>query len=292
MRKNSVNFFLFSLVLLFGIYTYFTYYGNNNNVITQEVLAGLKVSFLNVGQADSILIQDTNHNILIDAGNNIDGSKLVKYFKDNNISKFDYVIGTHAHEDHIGGMDDIINNFDINHFYMPDVVTTTKTFEDVIDALLNKNITFETPDVDSEFVLNDMKFKVLYVGTDSDNLNNDSIVLKLNYFDISFLFMGDATTSVEKEIINKDLSANIIKVGHHGSKTSSSEDFLDKVKPMVGIISVGKNNTYNLPSDNILDRYNRYNIKLYRTDQEGSIIVTSDGYKINIDSINTNVDGG
>ena len=117
----------------------------------------LKVSFLDVGQADSILINANNKYMLIDAGNNEDGEKLVMYLKSLGIEKFDYVVGTHAHEDHIGGMDNIIDSFDIGTFYMPDVITTTKTFEDVLDSLEKKNLNFDTPQIGSTFDLGKAK---------------------------------------------------------------------------------------------------------------------------------------
>ena len=243
------------------------------------------------GQADSILIETSNQKMLIDAGNTEDGEKLVNYFKGLGINEFNYVIGTHAHEDHIGGMSDIINNFKVDRFLMPDVITTTKTFEDTLDALNSKSIKFETPSIGDTYSMDDAIIKVLYVGTDEDNLNNDSIVLKMNYKNIKFLFMGDATTSVEKEIMNDDLKADILKVGHHGSNTSTSSDFLKKVKPSYAIVSVGLNNTYNLPSSKIIDRLKKQNISVYRTDESGTINVTSDGDNINIETVKTDTNG-
>jgi len=246
---------------------------------------------IDVGQADSILIETSNQKMLIDAGNTEDGEKLVSYFKGLGINEFNYVIGTHAHEDHIGGMSDIINNFKVDRFLMPDVITTTKTFEDTLDALNSKSIKFETPSIGDTYSMDDAIIKVLYVGTDEDNLNNDSIVLKMNYKNVKFLFMGDATTSVEKEIMNDDLKADILKVGHHGSNTSTSSDFLKKVKPSYAIVSVGLNNTYNLPSSKIIDRLKKQNISVYRTDESGTINVTSDGDNINIETVKTDTNG-
>ena len=129
----------------------------------------LNVYYLDVGQADSILIENNNKYMLIDAGNNEDGEKLVTYFKRLGITKFDIVVGTHAHEDHIGGMDDIINNFEIEDFYMPEVITTTKTFEDLITALENKRVTFNTPSIGDVFLFGGCKFEVLHVGDCDDD---------------------------------------------------------------------------------------------------------------------------
>ena len=215
----------------------------DGNIDTEGDL--LKVSFLDVGQADSILINANNKYMLIDAGNNEDGPLLVQYFKEQNITKFDYLITTHPHEDHIGGMDDIINNFDVEKIYMPDVTTTTKTFLDVLEAIEKKNMTYDVPNINQNFTLGNTLFQVIYTGNDKKNLNNSSIILKATFKNTSYLFTGDATSEVEKKILNKDIQATVLKVGHHGSKYSTTTDFLNKVNPKYAIISVGKNNSYN-----------------------------------------------
>jgi len=251
----------------------------------------LQIHYIDVGQADSILINNNGKYMLIDAGNNEDGEKLVNYFKSLGIEEFDYLIGTHAHEDHIGGMDDIINNFSIKTFYMPDVITTTKTFEEVLDALETKSIAFQTPEIDGTFSLENAKLNVLYVGDDASDLNDTSIVLKMIYGTNKFLFMGDATTKVEKQILNKDLSSEILKVGHHGSHYSTSQDFLNKANPKYAIISVGENNTYNHPTQSVLDKFSKKGIKIYRTDQDGTVIATSDGTNITLETKETDTNG-
>lgn len=291
-KRNSIFLIIIIIISIFLVVQYSYSFKNTNNTLNSVSLSGLKVSFIDVGQADSILIQDEVGNVLIDAGNTEDGPLLTKYLQEQNISEFNYVIGTHAHEDHIGGMADIINNFKVDNFYMPDVMTTTKTFEDLLDTLNNKNVQFQTPNIDDKFNVGDANFIVCFVGTDNSNLNNSSIVLKLIYGNISVMLMGDATNSVEKEIISKDIKADVLKVGHHGSATSTSNAFLKKVNPSYAIISVGKDNTYNLPSSKTIDKLNNLGIKIYRTDENGSIILTSDGSNIEISSIKTNTNGG
>lgn len=251
----------------------------------------LQIWFLDVGQADSILIQDNDAYMLIDAGNNEDGEKLVSYFQTLGIESFQYVIATHAHEDHIGGMDDIIDNFDIDTFYMPDVITTTKTFESVLDSLEEKNIAFQTPVVDSTFELGNATIQVLYVGTEENNLNNTSIVLKLTYGNNSVLFMGDAEKEVETTIENKEINADVLKVGHHGSDTSSSKRFLEKVNPSYAIISVGTGNSYGHPNNSTIQALENLNTKIYRTDENGTIIMTTDGTNITFQTIQTDTNG-
>ena len=251
----------------------------------------LQIQFLDVGQADSILIQDGDEFMLIDAGNNADGTKLVSYFQSLGIKSFQYVVGTHAHEDHIGGMDDIIDNFDIDTFYMPDVITTTATFESVLDSLDKKNIPFQIPTIDSSFMLGNATITVLYVGTDESNLNNTSIVLKLTYGNTSILFMGDAEAEVEKAIENKDIHADVLKIGHHGSDTSSSTSFLEKVNPNYAVISVGSGNSYGHPNNTTINNLINRNIKIYRTDENNTIVMTTDGKNITFQSIQTDTNG-
>ena len=253
--------------------------------------SNLKVYFIDVGQADSALISQNNEYMLIDAGNNEDGPKLVSYFKSLGITKFKIVIATHAHEDHIGGMDDIINNFTIENFYMPDKITTTKTFEDVLDALEKNKVTFKTPTVNDKLSFQDSAIDILSANSNADNLNDTSIVLKLKYKTTSFLFMGDASSSVEKNILDKDIRSDVLKVGHHGSRYSTSLSFLEKVSPNYAVISSGKNNSYNHPHSEALDRLNKENVKIYRTDELGTIIVESNGTIITFTNTKTDTNG-
>lgn len=299
--KKQLTKALLVLIILVSGYFYTTYFDNKN--ITKDVTtnvkqtinessSNLKIYFVDVGQADCILINDNNEYGLIDAGNNEDGEKLVKYFKNLGITKFKYVFGTHAHEDHIGGMDNIIENFQIEHFYMPDTITTTRTFEEVLDALEEKNIAFETPEEDENLTFSDTVFKVLHVGKDKRDLNDTSIVLKLTYKNTSYLFMGDATSSVEKDILDKDIKSDVLKVGHHGSQYSSTISFLKKVSPKYAIIEVGKNNSYNHPKEVTLKKLEDLGTKIYRTDEDGTIILTSDGENMSFETVKTDTNGG
>ncbi len=302
MKKKTVKRILVLLFIAIA-YVYSTYQNTdktvNDNTIKQrktestlkESSNNLDVYFLDVGQADSILLSNNGHYMLIDAGNNEDGPKLVNYFKSLGITKFDYVIATHAHEDHIGGMDDIIKNFDIGTFYMPDLITTTKTFEDVLDALSEKQIAFETPTIDQEFSFSDTKITTLYVNNEAKNLNDSSIVLRLKHGTNTFLFTGDASTKVEKQLLNKNIASDVLKVGHHGSRYSTSKEFLNKVNPQYAIISVGINNTYKHPHDETLKKLNDKKIIIYRTDQEGTIVAESNGNIIQFKTIKTDTTG-
>ena len=259
---------------------------NETETSVKEEKDKLKIYYIDVGQADSILIQNENEFMLIDAGNNNDGPLLVKYFQSLNIKDFKYVVGTHPHEDHIGGLDDIITNFNIGTIYIPDAITTTKTFEDLLNSIEKKNMTFTVPKIDSTFNLGKANVKVIYTDTDTKDLNNTSIVLKMSFGSTTYLFTGDATSTTEKKILNKDISADVLKVGHHGSNYSSTDKFLNKVNPKYAIISVGKNNIYSHPATKTIDKLNKLNIKIYRTDELGTIILTSDGKTINMQKVN------
>lgn len=261
------------------------------SVVKQDFNGEVEVQFIDVGQADAILIRQSNYNMLIDAGNNEDGEKLVNYFKSIGITSFDYAIVTHAHEDHIGGMDDIINNFKVENFYMPDVLTTTKTFEDVLNALEENNMLYSVFNENDTFNLGDILFDVIYIGDEKNDLNDTSIILKLIYGDTSFLFTGDATSKVEKQILNKNIKSDVLKVAHHGSDYSTTDEFLKKVSPLYAVISVGKNNSYKHPSSSVLKKLNDMGVNVYRTDEKGTVIFKTNGKDINVNTIKTDTNG-
>ena len=289
------------VIIIAGIFYLFEGYpieekGQNTNQRVEEVLVTaedrLEVTFIDVGQADSILLENEGQYMLVDAGNNEDGPKLVTYLQGLGITDFSYVVGTHPHEDHIGGLDDIIKDFNIKTFYMPDVITTTKTFEEVLDALESKNIALSIPNKNDTFNLGDATVKVLYVGTEEESdLNDTSIVLKVTYQNVSFLLTGDASTKVEDSLDRKDLESTVLKVGHHGSSTATNEEFLNLVNPKYAVISVGKNNQYEHPHTTVLNTLASHNITTYRTDEDGTIQMITDGVNIEINTMNTDTNG-
>ena len=203
-------------ILVVGIYLLCYYYEDNSIKEEYKISSdgNLVIRYLDVGQADSILIENNSKFMLIDAGNNSDGKLLVDYFKKLGIKEFEYVVATHPHEDHIGGMDDVISNFSVKNFYMPDVVTTSKTFEDMITAVEDNVFKVSVPEVGEEFNFSDLYFKVLHVGDESyDDLNDVSICLSLGFGKNKFIFMGDASSKVEDMIIDRgyNIASDVLK---------------------------------------------------------------------------------
>lgn len=297
-KKIITSLVVFAFVFLFYLFNNYPSLSSQNDINQRvenvPVVSGdrLNVVFLDVGQADSILLENMGKYMLIDAGNNEDGPKLVAYFKQKGITSFRYVIGTHPHEDHIGGLDDIINSFSIDTFYMPDVITTTKTFEDVLDTLEDKDVSLSIPNKNDTFQLGNAIIKVLYVGEDGESdLNDVSIVLKVVYQNVSFLFTGDASIKVENKLDRKELESTVLKVGHHGSSTATDEEFLNLVNPSYAVISVGKNNQYDHPHNTVLNTLASHNITTYRTDEDGSIEMITDGTNIEVHTMNTDTNG-
>lgn len=254
---------------------------NNTNIVSnQEITGDLKVYFIDVGQADSILIVNKDETMLIDAGNNDDGEDVVNFIKEKGIQKLNYVIGTHPHEDHIGGLDDVINSFEIENIMLPDITTNTKTFEDVINSIENKNLEITIPQIGDTFKVGDANCEVKSSIINKSNLNLASIVIRLEYGNTSFLFMGDAEKENEEQINWEPTT--VLKVGHHGSSTSSSPEFLKQVNPQIAVIMVGKDNDYGHPEQETLTKLNNIGSKIYRTDLSGTITVISDGNKCEV----------
>ena len=235
----------------------------------------LRVYCLDVGQGDSILITNNNKTMLIDASTNEMGSRVVKYLNDLGIKKIDYLVGTHPHEDHIGGLDNVIKNFYIGTIYMPNVVATTKTFEEVIDAISAKKLKVTSPKTGDKFTVGNAECEVMSIRNDKDDYNNCSIVIKMDFNNVSYLFTGDAEESVESS--RKWPHIDVLKVGHHGSNTSSSKKFLEQIKPEVALISVGQGNTYGHPTQATLKRLSNIGAKIYRTDENGTILLIEKG---------------
>lgn len=258
---------------------------DNSSDNTSELI----VHFLDVGQADCTLIQLPNgEEVLIDAGNYGDGSYITSYLKNLNVDDIEYLILTHPHEDHIGSAKEIINNFTVEKIYMPDVLTDSKFYESTMLAIEDKGIEtiFAKPGlkiIDSP----DLKFQLLSPKSMYySELNEYSAAARLEYSDTSFLFMGDAESVSELEMLGGgfNLDSDVLKAGHHGGRTSSSRDFLQAVTPEYSIISCGEDNSYGHPHIETLNRLSDIGSEIYRTDELGTIVFLSDGQSISIAS--------
>lgn len=285
-RKKVIKLYLIGLILLYIVFSDSLdtgiakdYSATTNAHETNDVFAdNLKVHFIDVGQADSILITIGSDAMLIDAGNNGDGDLVVDYIKSQGISDLDYVIGTHPHEDHIGGLDDVINSFEIGKVLMPKKSSNTKIFEDVILSIQNKGLKVTTPKIGTKYNLGQAELTILAPSQEYEDTNNSSIVIRLLFGNNSFMFTGDAEEKSEKEILKTgSLSSDVLKVGHHGSKSSTSIDFLKEVSPTYAVITVGQNNRYGHPDEEVIEILKEHNIEILRTDELGTIIFTSDG---------------
>lgn len=242
--------------------------------------ADLKVHFIDVGQGDSTLIEKDGHYMLIDAGERDQGQAVVSYLKEQGVKTLDYVIGTHPHSDHIGGLEAVIQAFDIETVIMPEKAHTTKMYERLLDAIEEKNLKITLPKPGTSYDLGSATFQILAPNGDyGDALNNWSVGIRVDYGNNSFVLCGDAEKEAEKDMIANGLSlkADVLKVSHHGSSTSSSEAFIDLVNPRYAVISCGKNNDYGHPHKETLELLQKKNINVLRTDQLGTIVAVSDG---------------
>jgi beta-lactamase superfamily II metal-dependent hydrolase len=241
----------------------------------------LTVHFLDVGQGDSILLEHGDDGMLIYSGEIGKGDDVATYIKNEGIMSLDYVIATHPHSDHIGGMSVILNDFPIGHFVDSGYAYSSKTYENMLKAIDKKNIPFETPKRGDKInFTSGIDVYVLNPGSTyfTDDVNQNSVVLKVTDGKVTFLLMGDAGIQAENEIMKDgyNVDADILKVGHHGSRTASGTPFISAVSPEISVIEVGAGNDYGHPHQETLDRLQKVS-KVYRTDLDGTITVTTDG---------------
>lgn len=311
--KKVINIFLISISLIISIYLYQTHSNDYKAGIENKIkdlfilskndsvtkvnsystdvgeleLDNMRVHYIDVKQGDSTFIEFPNDKtMLIDAGKKEQGSNVVNYIKNLGYNKIDYVVGTHPDADHIGGLATVIESFAIGSIYMPKKSSTTQTYLNLLKVIKNKGLTIHTAISGVNIIsLDNLKVDIISPTKEYETSNESSAVIKIVYKKRKFLFMADATTDNETDI-KDDVESDVVKVGHHGSDSSSKEEFVQKTKAKYAVISVGEN-SYHHPYDIIVKRWENIGAEVLRTDKLGSIVISTDGNNLNI---NNNVD--
>lgn len=270
---------LMAFVMSFGIL------GSNVNPSDIPENSNFEVHFIDVGQADSALIECDGETMMIDGGNVADSNVVAAYLKKEDVTELNYVVCSHAHEDHVGGLSGALSVTKADNIYAPKTETNTKAYKNFKKKAEEQNVEIKHPNVGDEIQLGSSTVEFLGpVDENGKDLNSTSIVLKIIYGNTSFLFTGDAESDEEEEILNSgaDLKSTVLKVGHHGSRTSTSYPFLREVMPQYAVISVEKGNSYGHPNEETLSKLSDAGVEVYRTDESGDIVMTSDGNSISI----------
>lgn len=263
---------------------------DNALAVSAPVVGGpLEVHFLDVGQAESILIKAPGKTVLIDAGENNQGGLVLRYLKAQSVKRVDILIGTHPHSDHIGGMDDVVNGTLVGEVVLPEIpeelVPATATYTDLLEAIEAAGLTITVAEPGLAFDLGGgARLTVLAPLAEYADLNNMSVVARLSYGDTSFLFTGDASAASEKAMLEEGaaLKSDVLSVGHHGSNSATTEEFLQAASPRIAIISCGVDNTYGHPHREVIERLQEREVQILRTDRSGTIVIVSDGNRLGI----------
>ena len=258
--------------------------GSERPSVSTGIPAGssFSVHYIDVGQGDSALILCDGKSMLIDGGESSESSKIYTYLKNQGVNHLDYIVATHAHSDHIGGLSGALNYASVGTAFCPVTTYDSKTFNSFVKYLDKQGVSITVPSAGDTFTLGSASVQILGPQKDYDDPNDTSIVLKVVYGDTSFLFTGDAERTAEADILDAgyDLSATVLKVGHHGSDTSTSYPFLREIMPEYAVIQVGKDNSYGHPTEDTLSRLRDADVEVYRNDLQGTIICTSDGKSV------------
>lgn len=288
MKKTKLNIFVKIFLLLVVCITtlcacsledFSEIISSDVSVVDITNTSDIVVHYLDIGQGDSIFVELPNGEcMLIDAGVANRGEFIDSYITDKGYNKIDYLVATHPHADHIGSMAYVVSHMDIGQIYMPKVATTTKTYEKLLEAIQEKDLKIKSAKAGMSIIdTGDFNASIIApVEIAESDLNNCSIIIKITYGDDSYLFIGDAEKS-ELNTVSDDMSADVLKVGHHGSRTSTTYDFLEEVNPIYAVISCGVDNDYGHPHNETIELLNQFYVEYYRTDLQGTIIITSDG---------------
>ena len=270
---------LMAFVMSFGIS------GSNVNPSDIPENSNFEVHFIDVGQADSALIECDGETMMIDGGNVADSNVVAAYLKKEDVTELNYVVCSHAHEDHVGGLSGALSVTKADNIYAPKTEANTKAYKNFKKKAEEQNVEIKHPNVGDEIQLGSSTVEFLGpVDENGKDLNSTSIVLKITYGNTPFLFTGAAESDEEEETLNSgaDLKSTVLKVGHHGSRTSTSYPFLREVMPQYAVISVEKGNSYGHPNEETLSKLSDAGVEVYRTDESGDIVMTSDGNSINV----------
>ena len=292
--KKTIRGWVICIIISLGLYEYFEApdltaeeevivedtFQNEEDIV--ESPGNLEVHFLDVGQADCTLIKCDGYTMLIDAGEDDQGTKIQNYLKKQGVEKLDYLVLTHPDSDHIGSADVILTKFETGMVFISDFEKETRIYIDLLQLMKDSQIEYLTPEVGDIYPLGSASFQILAPNDEYEDPNNTSIALLLTHGENSFLFTGDAEKSAETDMLYNGLNlvADVFHAGHHGSKTSNTEDFMDVVNPQYVVISCGVDNSYGLPDAEVLNRFRKNGIKVYRTDEQGTIVATSDGKQV------------
>ena len=246
----------------------------------------LVVTMIDVGNADAILLQSGGQSMLIDAGERGDGDEVLEALGENGVESLDHVIATHADSDHIGGMQTVLEGIEVKDYimsFMPEGHTpNTKTYINLLETIDEREISLTEAEVGDTFMLGEAKVEILGPADDFEEKNNQSVICKVTFGKKKFLFMGDAEIEAEEALLKTkaDLSADVLKVGHHGSNTSSTQELLDRVQPAIALVTCGTGNSYGHPHRELIARLQDMHVKIYRADVNGTVTLRCDGSEI------------
>jgi len=278
-KKNP----LVALVIVIVIVGFFIYQGisENKNKVTVP-MDGLYVHYIDVGQGDCELICCDGEYMLIDAGIPSAGDTVVEYLENHSIDKLTYLVCTHPHADHCGGLDAVVENIEVETVFTSPYIGENKSYEYFENAVYAAGLDFTVPELGEVFYLGEAKFRFLGPLEDYENVNDDSLVMRLEYGDTSFLFTGDMTSTAERDLLDEGLKVDcdVLKVGHHGSSGSSCYQFLYEASPTIGVISCAVGNDYGHPHKETISRLSDAEVTVYRTDLDGTVIIFSDGMHV------------
>ncbi len=244
------------------------------------------ITFFDLDQRDSTLIQFDDYDILIDAGDRAYGQDIVKKLNDIGVDDIEYLIATHPHADHIGGMDDVLLNFEVEHFVMPDVAHTSKTYENMIDIIIEKDIEVIIPEY-GDYLIDEKNASLKVISPnieEDDNLNNYSICLKFDFGNTRAIFTGDAEKEIEEMILKsgENIRADIFQAGHHGSSTSNTKQFVNAISPSITVISAGEDNKYGHPHVETIEILKSVGSDIYITSELSDIQIKTNGDEIKV----------